>query len=148
MLGRINKTEDLLYSRGGGGLLQLEVLGCVLKICQKQISALPSDEKGAMGRWRCSRLSFRNRLTMWICINEPCYTPICMKLLEEKKKAAPCTKVFLLCRLSEQVPKGHPRVGKLPDWVSRARTPHKRSPTPTCVSGYEQSVPHLGPKNE
>lgn len=65
-----------------------------------------------------------------------------------RKKATPRIKVLLCGRLSEQVPKGHPRVGKLPDGVSRAQTPHKRSHTSTCVSGYEQDVPQRGLKNE
>lgn len=62
-LGRINKTGDLLYRQGSAKL-------CALKIGQKQISALPSDEKAAMGRWRCSWLIF-----IQIYIEVFCYTP-------------------------------------------------------------------------
>lgn len=67
-LGWINKTRDLLYSPGSAKL-------CALKIGQKQISALPSDEKAAMGRWRCSWLRFSNHLTMQTYIEVFCYSP-------------------------------------------------------------------------
>lgn len=43
-------------------------------------------------------------------------------------------KVLLLSALSQQAPKGYHRVGKFPDWVSRAGTPHKRSPTLMSVA--------------